>query len=170
MVTDNPRTEHDATKAGDNPLWIYAVRQYREEGCAQFLLEAQDEMGLEINILLFSGWLASCGKSLEFASVARSRALAWQYDIIEPLREVRRRAQDYQQPEFYRQTLALELDAEQQQLRILYDISEQMPKGHENFSHSVRLSCERYFKEKNTPLEESWLQTLIKHLQPNGRA
>ncbi len=167
MVTDNTRAEHDATKAHDNPLWIYAVKQYQHADCAQFLLHAQDEMGLEVNILLLAGWLASRNQGLNLEVITGSRAYEWQQDIIKPLREIRRRAKNYQQNEFYQQVLALELSAEKQQLVVLYELRDKMPKGQENFAQNVRLSCEEYLKGKNTVLEESWLQTLIKHLQPN---
>jgi len=167
VVTDNTRAEHDATKAQDNPLWIYAVKQYQHADCARFLLQAQDEMGLEVNILLLCGWLATRHQGLNLQAVTGSDAYHWQQDIIKPLREIRRRAKSYQQDEFYRDVLALELSAEKQQLRALYELKDKMPKGQENFAQNVRLSCEEYFKGKNTILQESWLQTLIKHLQPN---
>jgi len=167
VVTDNTRAEHDATKALDNPLWIYAVKQYQQTGCAQFLLRAQDEMGLEVNVLLFAGWLASRNQSLNLKAITDSDAHNWQQDVIKPLREIRRQVKNYRQEGFYRQILALELSAEQQQLEVLYELRDKMPKEQENFAQNVRLSCEEYFKGKNTNLQESWLQTLIKHLQPN---
>ncbi len=167
VVTDNTRAEHDATKAQDNPLWIYAVKQYQQPDCARFLLQAQDEMGLEVNILLFIGWLASRAQSLNLQAVTRSRACDWQQEIIKPLREIRRRVKSYQQDEFYRQVLALELSAEKQQLVVLYELRDKMNKGHESFAKNVRLACEEYLNGKNTILQEGWLQTLTKHLQPN---
>ena|GEM_PF-1963511 len=167
MITDNTRAQHDATKALDNPLWIYAVKQYQHTDCARFLLQAQDEMALEVNILLLAGWLASRNQNLNMKVVNDSDAYHWQQDVIKPLREIRRRVKNDRQDGFYQQTLALELSAEQHQLRALYELRDRMPKGQENFAQNVRLSCEEYFQGKNMTLPQSWLQTLIKHLQPN---
>ena len=167
MVTDNTRAEHDATKERDNPLWIYALKQYKQGDCAPFLLLAQDQLDLDVNILLFMGWLAS--EQLEFNGqlVTGSNADSWQQEVVLPLRKIRRQVKGSCPDSFYQQLLMVELDAEKQQLRRLYALRSEMIKSEDSFALNVRLACDQYFKEKGKTLEESWLQTLIEHLQPN---
>ncbi len=73
--------------------------------------------------------------------------------------------------------LDLELDAEKLQLSELFRLSDKMDsnidggklnKKGKTFSERVRLSCDTYLSAQGLNLKESWLQTLIEHLQPNG--
>jgi len=180
-VTHDTRAQHNATKALDNPLWIYALNQYRQPECAQFLLHSQDKLGLNINILLFIGWLASSQKQLNLELLQSSSVYSWQQDIIKPIRAARKKAKSYDlkgTSGFYQRMLDLELDAEKLQLSELFCLSNKMDnnesggdkinRGDKAFTESVRLSCELYLNAEGLNLRESWLQTLIQHLQPNG--
>ncbi len=174
-MTHDTRARHNATKALDNPLWIYALNQYKQPECAQFLLHSQDKLGLNINILLFIGWLAASQKTLNLVSLQSSSVYSWQQDIINPIRAARKKAKGYDTKgtnDFYQSMLDLELDAEKLQLSELFRLIDKMDsskidKGDRAFSESVRLSCELYLSAEGLNFRESWLQTLIQHLQPN---
>jgi uncharacterized protein (TIGR02444 family) len=167
VARDNSHARHNATKAHDNPLWIYALQQYKAGNCAQFLIQAQDELHLDVNVLLFMGWLAANNLNIDIQTILHSSAYCWQQDVVTPLRKIRRHAKNYAPDTFYQEVLALELSAEKQQLREFHQLSFSLEHDIKSFSHALTLGCEAYFKEKGRVLRSTWLQTLIEHLQPN---
>ncbi len=48
----------------DNPFWQFALRCYSRPGNAAFCLKLQDEYRVNVNVLLFSAWLAQSDRSL----------------------------------------------------------------------------------------------------------
>ncbi len=167
MARDNSRAEHNATKAEDNPLWIYALKQYKHDNCAQFLIQAQDELGLDVNVLLLIGWLAANNLKVDIRAIMHANAYDWQQNIVKPLRKIRRQAKEYGPEDFYQQILALELSAEKQQLQGFYQLSLSFEQDQQGFELAVKTGCEEYLKLQEKSLEEGWLQALIEHLQPN---
>jgi len=167
VARDKSRAEHDATKADENPLWIYALKQYNESNCAEFLIQAQDELGLDVNVLLLIGWLAASNLTIDIQAIMHARAFDWQKNIVKPLRKIRRQAKEYAPEDFYQKILALELSAEKQQLQDFYQLSLSFEHGKQGFKLAVKTGCEEYLKLQGKSLEESWLQALIEHLQPN---
>ncbi len=168
MARNTSRAGHDATKADDNPLWIYALKQYKADNCAQFLIQAQDELGIDVNILLFIGWLAANNLKIDMQVIMHSSAYAWQQDVIKPIREIRRTTKAYGQESIYQQILALEISTEKQQLQDFYQLSLNFEQDIQGFTRALELGCGEYFKAHKKSLQNSWLQTLIEHLQPNN--
>jgi len=167
VARDKSRAEHDATKAEDNPLWIYALKQYNEGNCAQFLIQAQDELDLDVNVLLLIGWLAANNLAIDIQAIMHTSAYDWQKNIVKPLRKIRRQAKEYAPEDFYHKILTLELSAEKQQLQDFYQLSLSFKQDKQRFEQAVKTGCEEYLKTQGKSLEESWLQALIEHLQPN---
>lgn len=157
---------HDATNQKNNPLWIYSLKQYANPSCATFLLEAQDTYQLDINILLFIGWLATQGRLLDIQKLKASKIDTWQEQVIQPLRKVRQQAKSLANSDFYQSIKALELDAEYQEQNKLHGISEEMKKQDVEFAVCIRRGCVVYFEGINQKLEDRWLQMLTQHLQP----
>src|ERR1700689_2436291 len=71
-------------------FWDFAVSLYDRPGVAPACLVLQDELGLDVNLILFCIWLADSGQDL---GPMRDRALDisrhWQA-VIAPLRQSRR--------------------------------------------------------------------------------
>ena len=74
-------------------LWAFALRLYGAPGVSDACLVLQDESGVDVPVLLFSGWLAKSSVALGESELARIDGLvkAWRDEVIRPLRAVRRR-------------------------------------------------------------------------------
>ncbi|GLQ06523.1 TIGR02444 family protein [Sneathiella chinensis] len=75
------------------PLWDYAVKLYSNEPVQQACLRLQDRFGLDVNLVLFSVWIAASGRG-HFASGELEAGIAigqqWQENVVMPLRALRR--------------------------------------------------------------------------------
>ncbi|MEX2200697.1 MAG: TIGR02444 family protein [Dongiaceae bacterium] len=79
--------------AGDNGFWEFSVKAFGTEGIAPALIALQDRAGAHVNLLLFCCWAAAEGIAVDAALLrqARESAGAWQSEIVEPLRALRRK-------------------------------------------------------------------------------
>ncbi len=127
---------------------------------------AQDTYQLDINILLFIGWLATQKRCLDIHRLRASNINTWQEQVIQPLRKIRMQAKTLASSDFYQNIKNLELSAEYQEQNKLYGISHDMKKQNCEFAACIRQGCEVYFEELNQELEDRWLQILTQHLQP----
>jgi len=78
---------------GGNGFWDFSVNAFRTEGVAPALIALQDRAGAHVNLLLFCCWAASEGIAVDMPLLrqAMNAASAWQREIVEPLRALRRR-------------------------------------------------------------------------------
>lgn len=76
----------------DNPLWHYSLRQYARPGVESLCLDAQDQHGVDVNILLYAAWLAQGDRRADAAHLeGLLRAIeGWRRDVVAPLRKLRR--------------------------------------------------------------------------------
>lgn len=112
MVVEEPR----------NPFWEYSLSVYDDEVGA-CCLELQDSWGLDVNLLLYGGWLARRGLRLtqEHLCVQNSAVAGWREEVVVPLRELRRQLARHGPGSALREELKrLELEAERYQQDILY--------------------------------------------------
>ena len=101
-----------------NPIWEYSLAAYGRPDVAQACLRAQDELGVDVNILLYASWLASTDQRLNFSHLeGLDQAVRdWRERVVSPLRGLRRELRDYAEAESVRDAVkSLELQAEQQQ-------------------------------------------------------
>lgn len=77
----------------DSAFWTFSVDLYDRPGVEAACIALQDRRGLNVNLLLWSLWLADCGVVLDQSALGRAEAAvaSWQTDIIEQLRRLRRR-------------------------------------------------------------------------------
>jgi uncharacterized protein (TIGR02444 family) len=76
-----------------NPFWDYALELYRRNGVEAACLELQERHHLDVNVVLYSCWLASRGilaDEVVFRRIAEA-ALVWQEQFVRPLRALRSR-------------------------------------------------------------------------------
>ena len=162
----NVDAAHNATNHRNNPLWIYSVKQYSSTACSEFLLESQHKFRLDINILLFIGWLATQNKSFKMNPISASGVMDWQLKVVSPIRELRKRVKNLNAVDFYQHMKKLELEAEYQEQLKLYELTIHMTKQNWRFNKFIQEGCELYFKELEQRVDRQWLQTLTEHLQP----
>lgn len=174
---------HNAIILADNPFWRYSVSVYSKDNCADFLLHAQNTWGLDINVLLFIGWLANQKRLFIITQQHLTLITAFQKDITERIRCLRIKAKGIDNSIFYKALLDLELHAEYHQQARLVSLQKLMPimdsnykdltaKGIENYidfalSLNIRSSDKLNLNEFNH--DNIWLQTLIEYLQPVSR-
>ena len=155
---------HNATNWLDNPFWQYSLRQYSQPGCAQFLLDAQDQKHLDVNILLFIGWVSSQNLLLPNKRLL-NRAVFLNRLLIRPIRLLRRISKQTTPNLVYQWIKRIELKAEQLEQGILHGIA------HKLMSHLENELC----FEKNMQMylagkvvDDTWLQALKQYLQPDN--
>jgi uncharacterized protein (TIGR02444 family) len=157
----------------DNPFWQFSLTVYQQASCAAFLLDAQDRFGLDVNILLFIGWLAHRKKVLRLSSSLKNRINDFQQNTILPIRKIRITSKGFNNIEFYDALKKLELAAENIEQQRLYRLSDQMPISNEGFKVSIEQSYKVYVGQMDMGAElikdKDWLQTLIQYLQPGAR-
>ena len=112
---------HNATLCLDNPFWQYSLRQYALSGCSDFLLAAQDDHDLDINIVLYLGWLVNRGKIFDISLL--EQPLAFSNQFIQPLRVTRRSVKPLGDTDLYKHIKKSELMAEQYMQALLYEQS-----------------------------------------------
>jgi uncharacterized protein (TIGR02444 family) len=157
----------------DNPFWQFSLTVYQQPNCADFLLDAQNRYGIDVNVLLFIGWLAHEQKSLKLSPMFKSTINDFQQDTIAPIRKIRIAAKKMNNVEFYERLKRLELVAENIEQQRLYRLSDKMPLSNKGLSKSIEQSINVYIGQNGNGValiqEKNWLQTLIQYLQPDTR-
>lgn len=112
----------DSGKLGG--LWAFAVALYDRPGVREACLAAQERLGADIDILLWTAWCGRAGRALAAADIERAVTLAcpWR-GVIEPLRAARRQAKSLGRTELAAAILALELQGEAAELASLEQVS-----------------------------------------------
>lgn len=122
-------TQIDLYKGAPSPFWTFSLAVYGRKGVPPACLTLQDEAGVDVNVLLFSLYLGSKGRSL---SVDDVRAMVdtiepWRRDVVVVLRTARRALKEPPSPfegpavEALRKSAkAAELEAERIQQEMLF--------------------------------------------------
>ena len=74
-------------------LWSFSLSIYQSEGVPEACLYLQDELGGDVNILLFCLWVSAQGDvpvDTELLALAHDRVHAWRNRVVETLRQLRR--------------------------------------------------------------------------------
>lgn len=102
----------------DNPFWDYSLVHYGRPEVARVCLELQDDIGANVNLVLFCCWLGSFGHVLTVQDLDEAEAVIrdWNEQVVEPLRGVRRFVQSvfagFADQEWPQEVKQLELKAE----------------------------------------------------------
>ena len=157
----------------DNPFWQFSLTVYQQPNCADFLLDAQNRYGLDVNVLLYIGWLAHQKKSLKLSSTFISTIGSFQQNVVQPIRKIRIAVKKIKNAEFYEALKRLELLAENLEQQRLYRLFDQMPASYVDLNVSIEQSINVYIGQNDKGVgliqEMNWLQTLIQYLQPDTR-
>jgi uncharacterized protein (TIGR02444 family) len=112
-----------------SPFWTFSLRIYGQPGVPPACLTLQDGSGVDVNVLLFALYAASCGRGLVPADITRimTSVEPWKAQAVVPLRGVRRFLKDTPtgfEPtgvdELRQRIKAVELEAERLQQETLY--------------------------------------------------
>ena len=82
-----------AKVSGENPFWNFSVKVYSRDGVAPACLRLQDQVGADVNILMYCCWVAhDHGVRFDESSLGRVLGLTepWTATVVEPLRTIRR--------------------------------------------------------------------------------
>ena len=77
--------EHQAS------FWDFSVRTYRNSGVAEACLSLQEQLGVDVNVLLYCCWYGCTRGTLDEPAMERILAFAepWAENIVRPLRAAR---------------------------------------------------------------------------------
>jgi len=98
-----------------HPFWKYSLGVYKESGVKDACLSLQDRRALNVNVLLFSCWLASTGRGrLEKRDFQRIFFVIdrWHEGITESLRNIRNRLTGFGNPDWSHEVRKLVLEDE----------------------------------------------------------
>jgi uncharacterized protein (TIGR02444 family) len=114
-------------------LWDFALDYYRRDGVAAACLSLQDQAGVDVNVLIYLLWrVAVRGEPFEPSILATAEAgvAPWRAEVVQPLRNIRRRlkAGPFPAPNEETERLrgrikAAELDAEHIELDLLESLA-----------------------------------------------
>ena len=81
----------------DHPFWDFSLEVYAKEGVADACLRLQDDIGIDVNMLLFCCWAGHSGGGelgMRFIADAAGAVGPWHDEIVRPLRRARRRLKE----------------------------------------------------------------------------
>src|SRR5437879_5458082 len=83
---------NEADSAAGSPFWRFSLGFYRRAGVADACIALQEQVGVDVNLLLFLLWQATMCRALSAAEVAalEKRVASWRAMTVIPLRTVRR--------------------------------------------------------------------------------
>ena len=157
---------HHATKHSVNPLWEYAIKQYSKPSIEVFLLDAQDQLNVNVNILLYIAWLAEQRRVFKKCVLQQDLFIE-----LEPatcrVRALRRTIKPHNYQPLCAELKHLELHLEKITIDLLLSQFGQMPHFlSEGFAEIVTRSMNEYFTYLHQPICETWLNAFIQHVKP----
>ena len=146
----------------DNEFWRFSLAVYGEAEVEPECLELQQTLGIDVNLLLFCAWLGARGivlsrKEIEAASGA---VAAWHDQVVRPLRGVRQQIKTLKREAFEKfrtKVKGIELEAEQIEQAMLYDLSKNISAGAANSPEAIARNVNEYIAMKagKTPTKTS---------------
>ena len=128
------------TSSQGSPFWRFSLRFYRQQEVADACITLQDEVGVDVNLLLFLLWQATRKRALSVTEVEEleRRIGGWRVATIIPLRQLRRALKTPPalvagaKAELFRTKIkAIELEAERLQQEAMFDLATASPWGRE---------------------------------------
>lgn len=111
-----------------NPFWQYSLSLYRRPEIQECCLAAQDQYGMDVNLLLFCCWLAEQKRILELSCLKLNSELQkWQGVILPTLRQARRAIGAIAKDTLYEDAKTLELKAEHRVQMLLWQTHQEHP-------------------------------------------
>lgn len=162
-----------------NPFWDFSLALYGRPGVAPALLGLQDRHGIDVNLLLYCCWMGTGGQLLSPADLAAARdvALAWQHEIVHPIRAVCRRlkagfpALNAEAAEALRRRVGdIEIEAEHIAQDAMAALRPRGASGHATGGAVTAANLKSYLRMKNIPIgvaEENDLLAILRGCFPD---
>ena len=107
----------------EHPFWQFSIDFYANAKVERGCLRLQEEAGGNVNLLLFSLWLATQHRVFDHQQVlANERLTYWHEQVVLPLRQARQAIKSTGEKECYEHAKQLELQAERVEQGILYEL------------------------------------------------
>lgn len=129
---------NDPATHNETPFWRFSLNFYRHAGVSEACIALQDDLGVDVNLLLFLFWLASDDRALSVDEVKLldDNVREWRNLTIVPIRNTRRNLKGAEtlveagkQEAFRNKVKAVELEAEKLQQEALYGFAKSGPLG-----------------------------------------
>jgi len=149
---------HHATL--NHPFWQYSLQIYAADGMEELCLTLQNEHEIDVNILLFSTWLATQYRILDISLLEQNTRLQyWQNTIIPPVRQARIALGNHERNHtLYTELKTVELRAEQEVQAILWSMHHEFAlcSDSSNVTTIIRQNIEHYWTsiQKIKPVSE----------------
>ena len=154
-------------------FWNFSLRFYADKPVSHACLELQDRFGIDVNILLFLLWHASCGRRLtarDLQSVTEASS-SWQTEVVRPLRAVRRYLKSFTTPNHSAEINALrqavkkhELEAERMQQQFMESEFPQLGEVAKDYMTAARENLNLYMTQSHAIFASASVETLLDRL------
>jgi uncharacterized protein (TIGR02444 family) len=137
----------------DNEFWRFSLAVYGQAEVEQEMLVLQQAHSIDVNLLLLCAWLGACGITLsrEQIEAASGAVAAWHDQVVRPLRGVRQQIKTFKRDAFEKfrtKVKGIELEAEQIEQALLYDISKKISPGVANSPEAIAHNVNEYIAMK----------------------
>jgi uncharacterized protein (TIGR02444 family) len=167
----------EAQSSQGSLFWRFSLRFYRQPKVADACIALQEEVGVDVNLLLFLLWHASLGQALSATDVEalEGRIAPWREATVIPLRGVRRALKSPPQlvagaaAELFRTKIkAVELEAERLQQEAMFALASASPLGRKAASpqDAARGNIAAYEAMCRAEFPKSAIETLLAALEP----
>jgi len=156
----------------ETTLWRFSLLLYAKPNVANACLALQDEVGADINLLLFLLWEATQGRrvSLQELEDVEAQIVCWRDRVVVPLRAVRRYLKvapppgDRERVEVFRTRIkSLELEAERLQQAAIYECAQVSLCSHQECAvqEAARANLHVYAQLLGTTFRRRAVETLF---------
>jgi uncharacterized protein (TIGR02444 family) len=158
-----------ASVSSGSPFWRFSLRFYRQREVADACITLQEEVGIDVNLLLFLLWHATQKRALSAPEVAdlERRVAPWRNMTVIPLRTVRRALKSPPAlvpgaaAELFRTKIkAVELEAERLQQEAMHDLP-LLGKDASSLEAAARANIAAYAAMCATAFPKSAIETLL---------
>lgn len=153
---ESPSHSDCGTLQYDNEFWRFSLAVYSRAGVAEECLALQEIAGADVNMLLFCAWagMQTIVLSRDDIEQALRLVVAWQDNVVRPLRGVRQsmKALEHQESENFRARVkSMEIEAEQIEQAVLFAYSKRLQSTRRELREAVIANIQRYIGLKAGP-------------------
>lgn len=153
---ESPSHSDCGTLQYDNEFWRFSLAVYSRAGVAEECLALQEVAGADVNVLLFCAWagMQTIVLSRDDIEQALRLVVAWQDNVVRPLRGVRQsmKALEHQESENFRARVkSMEIEAEQIEQAVLFAYSKRLQSTRRELREAVIANIQRYIGLKAGP-------------------
>ena len=153
---ESPSHSDCGTLQYDNEFWRFSLAVYSRAGVAEECLALQEIAGADVNMLLFCAWagMQTIVLSRDDIEQALRLVVAWQDNVVRPLRGVRQsvKALEHHESENFRARVkSMEIEAEQIEQAVLFAYSKRLQSTRRELREAVIANIQRYIGLKAGP-------------------